>query len=56
MGMILRKGQKQVSYTVTEHKIISVENKDYLEKKNNLELRLFTCTLNNQMRYMVIAK
>ncbi len=54
--IILRKGQKQVSYTVTEHKIISVENKDYLEKKDSPELRLFTCTLNNQMRYVVIAK
>ena len=54
--MILRKGQKQVSYMVTEHKMISVENKDYLEKKDSPELRLFTCTLNDQMRYMVIAK
>ena len=31
--MILRKGQKKVSYTVTEHKMISVENIGLLRKE-----------------------
>ena len=54
--LIIRKGSKQVSYTVRDYKIISVENKDYLEKKDRPELRLFTCTLNHQTRYVVIAE
>ena len=49
------KGEK-IKYYVSSKKIISVDDKSYLDISNNLELRLFTCTLNNNKRLVVIAK
>ncbi len=54
--IVLYVKDKKLKYYVSSKKIISVSDKSYLDISNNLELRLFTCTLNNNERLVVIAK
>ena len=54
--IVLYVKDKKLKYYVSSKKIISVNDKSYLDISNNSELRLFTCTLNKAERLVVIAK
>lgn len=54
--LVLYVKNNKVNYYVVSKKVISVEDKSYLNISNNYEMRLFTCTLNNNERLVVIAK
>lgn len=54
--LILQLNNQKKHYFVQERKFISVFNKQYLEISPAIELRMFTCTLNKDTRYMIIAK
>ena len=54
--LILKLNNQKKHYFVQERKVISVFNKQYLEISPAIELRMFTCTLNKDTRYMIIAK
>ena len=54
--LVLYAKDEKINYYVSSKKIISASDKSYLDIFNNSELRLFTCTLRNDERLVVIAK
>ena len=54
--LVLYAKDEKINYYVSSKKIISASDKSYLDISNNSELRLFTCTIRNDERLVVIAK
>lgn len=54
--LVLYVKDEKINYYVSSKKIISASDKSYLDISNNSELRLFTCTIRNDERLVVIAK
>lgn len=52
----LEYGNHMEHYQVVSKKIISVTSKNYLDITSEKEVRMFTCTRNNNTRLLVIAK